>query len=244
MIAIAGAVIVAGVLALFWAWYAAHGSRVAEARLPVVKSAPHYTLTNQLGRSVPSATFNGQVQIVAFLFPYCTSYCPLIAAELVRFENDLQKAKLVNRVRIVSFNVDPGGSGPDQMRAFMKEYGWNPADTRWQFLTGSPAAIHDVVYRGYMVYYEKETLAQEARDAARERSQGTYVPQPTVSNSVAEKAHVDYDIVHNDVLEIVGPRGRIRKIYDDAEKVPEKELFAVVDGLLAGPDHLAGGPLP
>ncbi len=213
-----------------------HGARTAgevAAGMPDIRSAPQYVLTNQLNQSVKSAAFNGKVQIVAFLFPYCTSYCPLIAGELVRFEHDLETANLANDVRIVTFNVDPSGSGPPQLRAFMKEFGWNPRDTRWEFLTGSPAEIHRVVYSGYMVYYKKESLAQEARDAAKERKEGVYRPQPSSENPLASKAHVDYDVIHNDVLEIVAPNGRIRKIYDDAEKVPEKELFSDIRELLA-----------
>ncbi|MGH7662457.1 MAG: SCO family protein [Vulcanimicrobiaceae bacterium] len=211
---------------------ARHDSRVSESQLPAVKPAPQYVLTNQLGRSVTSASFGGKVQIVAFLFPYCTSYCPLIASTLVRFERGLKATHLNDRVRIVAFNVDPGGSGPPQLRAFMKEYGWNPDDQRWQFLTGSPAAIHRVVYHGYMVYYQKESLAQEARAATRERKQGVYRPQPTVENKLADEAHVNYDVVHNDLLEVVGPQGRIRKIYDDAEKVSEQQLISVIRELL------------
>lgn len=208
-------------------------SRAFEQQMPVVRAAPRYVLENQLGRNTSSAAFDGKVQIVTFLFPYCTSYCPLIAAELVRFERDLKSANLSDRVRVVSFNVDPSGSKPAQLRAFMKEYGWDPRDTRWEFLTGSPASIHRTVYGGYMVYYKKESLAQENRDAAKERREGVYRPQPTSRNVLAEKAKKDYDVIHNDVLEVVDQRGRIRKIYDDAEKVPEQELFSDIRELLA-----------
>ena len=201
--------------------------------MPVVRAAPGYVLQNQLGRSTTSAAFNGKVQIVTFLFPYCTSYCPLIAAELVRLERDLKNANLSDGVRIVSFNVDPSGSGPAQLQAFMKEYGWDPRDMRWEFLTGSPAEIHRVVYSGYMVFYQRESLAQESRDAAKERKEGVYRPQPSSKNELADKAHVDYDVIHNDVLELVDQHGRIRKIYDDAEKVPEQELFSDIRELLA-----------
>lgn len=208
-------------------------SRAFEQQMPVVRAAPRYVLENQLGRNTSSAAFDGKVQIVTFLFPYCTSYCPLIAAELVRFERDLKSANLSDRVRVVSFNVDPSGSKPAQLRAFMKEYGWDPRDTRWEFLTGSSASIHRTVYGGYMVYYKKESLAQENRDAAKERREGVYRPQPTSRNVLAEKAKKDYDVIHNDVLEVVDQRGRIRKIYDDAEKVPEQELFSDIRELLA-----------
>lgn len=210
--------------------YRAHENpRPSQAAL---RRAPHYVFTNQLGQTVSSASFAGKVQIVTFLFPYCTTYCPLIAGDLVQFEQNLAGTGLANDVRIVTFNVDPAGSGAPQMRAFMKEYGWNPHDTRWQFLTGSPAAIRRVVYQGYAVYYARESLAQESRDEARQRALGIYVPEPSVENTVAERAHVDYDVVHNDVMEIVGPDGQVDKIFDQAERVPDDQLLAVIRALV------------
>jgi len=202
-----------------------------QASLRPLRPAPHYVLTDQMGRSVDSTSFDGDVQIVTFLFPYCTTYCPLIAADLVQFELVLKGTDLAKRVRIVAFNVDPAGSGPAQMRAFMREYGWNPSDTRWEFLTGSPSAIRRVVTGGYMISFERESLADEAREEAKERAAGEYVPQPEVQNEVAQRANVDYDIVHNDALEIVGPDGRIYKIFEDAEKVTSEQLLATIHAI-------------
>jgi protein SCO1/2 len=204
----------------------------AGAQLARIRPAPTYRLTNQLGDPVRSSSFAGKVQIVTFLFPYCTTYCPLIAADLVRLEGELAGSGLGRRVQIVAFNVDPTGSGAPQMRAFMKEYGWNPADTRWQYLTGSAKAIHHAVYDGYMVAYQRVTLAQEARDEARERAQGVDQPQPVVENRLAETSRVGYDVVHNDVLEIVGPRGEIREIDDDAARASSAHLISVIRTLL------------
>ncbi|TAM60246.1 hypothetical protein EPN52_05720 [bacterium] len=92
--------------------------------------SPSCTLSSQVGRRVRSRNFRGKVQIVTFVFPYCTTYCPIIAAHFVRFERALQGAGLADRVQLLAFNVDPGGSGPGQMRAFQREYGWNPRDLR------------------------------------------------------------------------------------------------------------------
>jgi len=59
------------------------GERREEIRkttLPVLAAAPSYTMTNQLGEAVSSSGFAGKIQVVSFLFPYCTTMCPLIAA--------------------------------------------------------------------------------------------------------------------------------------------------------------------
>jgi protein SCO1 len=197
-----------------------------------IRPAPRYTLTDQLGKRVSSSSFNGKVQIVTFLFPYCTSYCPLIAARLAKFERARERDGLANRVQIVAFNVDPAGSGPKQMRAFMREYGWDPCDTHWQYLTGTALEMHNVVRDGYMVYYQRESLGEEARDEAIEKKAGSYVPEPVVKNKLADEAHVNYDVVHNDLLEVVSPNGEIVKIFDDAEKLRGRDLLAEARALL------------
>lgn len=201
--------------------------------LPVLGKAPSYqSLTNQLGHQVSSKRFLGKVQVVTFLFPYCTTYCPLIAAHLVGFENLLKTANLQNRVQIVAFDVDPSGTGPKQMRAFLKEYGWNPGDLHWQYLTGRPKTIRRIVTNGYHINYTKVSRKQEETQTFNRGPELT--PQPTVVNPLAEKAHVDYDVTHNDGLVIVDTRGRIRKIYDQADTVSIRRLLHTIRPLVHG----------
>ena len=196
------------------------------ARLPIIHSAPTYTLVNQLGQKISSRSFGGKVQIVTFLFPYCTTLCPLIAAHLVNFENlEARPAGIAKKVEIVSLNLDPAGTGPPQMRAFLKQYGWNPEDPAWQYLTGSPAAIRRIVRNGFGIGYEKVPISSE-------KPGETQMVQPEIVNPLAQKAHVDYDIVHNDAIEIVDKEGRIRKIFQSADTVGPDRLMKVVRALL------------
>lgn len=208
------------------------GTRSAHPRpapAPVLGRAPAYHgLINQLGQPVDSTRFAGKVQVVTFLFPYCTTYCPLIAAHLVGLENLLKIARLQDRVQIVAFDVDPAGTGPAQMRAFLKEYGWNPRDLRWQYLTGSPAVIRKIVTGGFHIAYEKVPAGADAEAALGPEQ----TPQPEVVNPLAERAKVDYDISHNDALILVDPKGRVRHIYTQADVVSNAELLARIQALL------------
>lgn len=206
-----------------------HRQDLAEgASLPIQGTAPAYTMTNQLGERVASSSLQGKVQLVTFLFPYCTTMCPLIAAHLTNLENlGIRPAGLENKIEIVSFNLDPTGTGPPQMRAFLKQYGWNPRDPHWQYLTGSPQQISQVVRNGFGVWYKKVSLASEVKNTV-----GVSVVQPEVANKLAMDAHVNYDIVHNDVLEVVDQKGRIRKIYDDADTVDWTNLLSVIQSLV------------
>ena len=157
---------------------------------PVLGGAPTYTLINQLGRPVSSGQFRGKVQIVTFLFPYCTTYCPLVAAHLTNFEQRLRDARLRDRVQLVAFDVDPRHTGPKQMRAFLRDFGWNPSDRHWQYLTGTAPQIRRVVTGGFHIFYQQVSLVQEARAAARLMADGCFTVAPTVVNPLAEGVHV------------------------------------------------------
>lgn len=223
--------VVALLVAGFAGWFIGTGAHVTARRLPVLGKAPHYTLKNQLGQPVNSDKFAGKIQIVTFLFPYCTTYCPLIAAHLAGFEHTLARTGLQDKVQIVAFDVDPGGTGPVQMRAFLKEFGWNPHDLHWQYLTGTPAQVRKVVTGGYHIAYEKVSN-NAPPSAAEEDTQNVLTPQPTVVNRLANKVKPDYDVTHNDGMEIVDGHGRIRKIYEDADMVSGKQLLTMVQALL------------
>jgi len=207
-------------------WLIAQRSNTPAApRLPDLGQAPQFQgLTDQLGQSVDSSRFAGKVQVVTFLFPYCTTYCPLIAAHLAGLESALELAGLQEEVEIVAYNVDPAGSRPEQMRTFVEEYGWNPRDRHLEYLTGTPQKIRRIVTHGYHVAYEK--------DSGNSGGGPALTPQPEVVNPLAARAHAGYDIVHNDALEIVDPQDRIRKVYTQADVVSNQRLLKVIESLL------------
>jgi len=214
-------------------WYQQHRS-AAHATLPILGNAPTYTLTNQLGQPVAASSFRGKVQLVTFLSPYCTGYCPLIALNLASLEKTLEAGGLAGHVQFVAFNVDPEHTGPQAMAAFLKQYGWDPNDTRWQFLTGSPEAIRTVVTKGFFIEYERVSEEEQEAEATIAKHEGRFVPEPEVANPLAEQAKPDYDVIHNDALVIVDPEGRMRVIYDEASRVPNAELLATIRQLAAG----------
>jgi protein SCO1/2 len=191
-------------------------------------AAPTYTLTDQHGRSVSSAALRGKIQVVSFLFPYCTTYCPVIARTLAQTEQLIEHAGLRHEVAFVVFNVDPAGAGPAQLSAFLSQELIDPDDPAWHYLTGSPAAVRRVVRSGFHVFYQKESLAQVEKDEASERAAGDYTAQPTEPNPLADRAHVDYDVVHNDVIEIVDAQGIIRNVLTGGSAATPRQILAAV----------------
>jgi cytochrome oxidase Cu insertion factor (SCO1/SenC/PrrC family) len=195
--------------------------------------APRYRLADQEGRIVDSDSLLGRVRVVTFLFPYCRTYCPLVAAHLRGLESDLRRAGLADRVQFVAFNVDPANTDEASMRTFLRQYGWDPSDPAMAYLTGSPAEIRRVVTGGYHVDYRR--VEEDAGDTgAAGDTTGALAPQPEVANPLADSAVVTYDVVHNDALVLVDPQGRIRRYYGEADRVPDERLLSDIRALLGG----------
>jgi cytochrome oxidase Cu insertion factor (SCO1/SenC/PrrC family) len=65
---------------------------------------------------------------------------------------------------------------------------------------------------------------------------GGATPQPIVVNPLADKANVNYDIDHENIMMVVDPKGRVRVIYFEADAVSKWQLLHQVDAIL----HIAG----
>lgn len=191
-------------------------------------TAPTYRLTDQRNRPFSSSQLRGKVQIISYLFPYCTSYCPLIARNLALTEQLISQHGLRGRVAFVAFNVDPGGATPQVLAQFLRQEGINPDDPAWHYLTGTAQQVAHVVRDGFHVYYQKVTLAQEQQAEAQQKHDGTYQPQPDAPNALATRAHVDYDIVHNDTVEIADRTGAIRTFFDSGDTASAQQLYRAV----------------
>ncbi|MDE2166336.1 MAG: SCO family protein [Alphaproteobacteria bacterium] len=193
-----------------------------QAALPVIGPAPQYQLVNQNGKPVSSGDFSGKVQIVTPLFPYCRELCPLVAANLAEFhDNVVQQSSLKGRVEFVFFNVAPADAGPKEMREFLKQYGWNSEDPSVQFLTGSPDEIKHVVEQGYHIAYYR---------TKGDTDEGSTIQ---IANALADRVKPDFDVKHADTIEVVDGSGRIRKIFSDGTRLDDMRLQSAIAPLLS-----------
>ena len=198
----------------------------------IFKAPSYQGFVNQNGMKVSSSDFNGKIRVVSFLFPLCTSMCPVIASHLVNLEHQIKRAGLGGKVQLVSFNVAAGKTTPAEMASFMKEYGGKPKDTDWQFLTSSPAAMDRVVKRGYHEYFQMISLKAEKKIFARQKKKGTYNYLPDMKNKLASKVNPDFDVTHSSSLILVGPHGDVRYVMNNADTVPVSILMKKIKGLL------------
>jgi protein SCO1/2 len=238
-VATAGAFFAAGLAAR------AHSGTSATSAPENYGAAPAYRLLDQNGKTVSSREFAGKVQVVSFLFPYCTSYCPLIARTTAELADTIAAGPLRDKVQLVTFNVDPIGAGPAVLRKYIAQYGGHPDDPVWRYLTGSPAQIRQTVTGGFHIFfnkvslrYEQRQLAEQERQAARraitQQSPQPYTPAPRGPNPLAARAHVGYDVTHNDYVEIINPAGDIVAVFDQASTLTEQQLLSAIQDALAG----------
>ncbi|MDQ1723740.1 MAG: hypothetical protein QOG52_768 [Frankiaceae bacterium] len=188
-------------------------------------AAPSYTLTDQNAKQVSSSAFNGKIQVVSFLFPFCTTYCPYTTHQLSVLEKRLADAGLADKVQFVAFNLAPADSGPSDLATYLSQYGVAPTDPHWSFLTGTQADVDAAVRGTFGVQYQKIPL-----DTGHPNGADAVPVQP---NALAEAKHVNFDIVHNEVITIVGPDGVIRGAFDHVVDVTTNELYDTVTKLLA-----------
>ncbi|MEA2626579.1 MAG: hypothetical protein QOD06_2624 [Candidatus Binatota bacterium] len=131
-----------------------HGAvrRPGGATLEEYGVVPEFSLVERSGRPVRMADLRGTPWVASFLFTRCSGSCPTLSRELGRLER-----RLGSRARLVSFTVDPTHDTPEILRRYAEQVG--APSSRWLFLTGDRAALHDVVQQGFRLSIAEEPSA-------------------------------------------------------------------------------------
>jgi protein SCO1 len=120
-------------------------------RLPVIGSAPPFSLISQDGKPVALAALRGKVVAVTFIYTGCPDICPLLTEKMAQVQDELGQnfgAKIV----FVSITLDPEHDTSEVLKQYAQLFGARPEG--WAFLTGSPEAIRDVAHR-YGVFFAR-----------------------------------------------------------------------------------------
>ncbi|MEK7794132.1 MAG: SCO family protein [Candidatus Hydrogenedentota bacterium] len=114
--------------------------------LPELYPVPEFSLTASTKDSVSLESLRGKVWIADFIFTNCAGPCPMMTSHMA----ELHRAfKDDDRVRMVSFSVDPERDTPEVLAEYATKFG---ADTgRWHFLTGEVETIHELAVQGFKV---------------------------------------------------------------------------------------------
>ncbi len=120
-----------------------------EKKLPVMGQVPAFTLVDQGGRPFTLDSLEGRVWVADFIFTYCQASCPRLTARMHHLQERILQRGDADRVRLVSFSVDPETDTPDVLAAYAKAKGADPRD--WFFVTGPSDAVQSVVVQGFKV---------------------------------------------------------------------------------------------
>lgn len=155
----------------------------------VLASLPPFELTERDGSTVTLADLAGAPWVADFVFTRCAVYCPRLTARMKELRQGLPP-----RVRSVSFSVDPEYDTPAVLAQYARTWGIEGRD--WLFLTGSRAAMWELVRHGFLQPVEET---------------------PEVEGS---------PILHSNRFVLVDARGRLRGLYDAFDEGAFDRLLA------------------
>jgi cytochrome oxidase Cu insertion factor (SCO1/SenC/PrrC family) len=108
------------------------------------RRAPDFALRDQTGAPISLGAHRGQIVILTFIDPVCTTLCPLEAKALDRVEQQLPGAQ---RPAVVAVSVNPWGDKRRFFRADARKWQLGPS---WRWAVGSRAQLARV-WQNYAV---------------------------------------------------------------------------------------------
>ena len=103
---------------------------------------PDFSLTERSGRALSPRGPRGLPWIADFVYANCPGACPLLSGEMASLHR-----RLGDRVRLVSFTVDPARDTPQALTAYADRFGASP--TSWFFVTGPVAPMRQLIGGGF-----------------------------------------------------------------------------------------------
>lgn len=116
---------------------------------PVLYALPEWQLVDHDGERLGSEQLEGEVWVASFFFTSCPSICPALMASMLELQDRFEKADV--DVKLVAFSVDPENDTPAVLREYGDKLGAD-LDGRWSFVTGSDAAMRELVIEGFKLH--------------------------------------------------------------------------------------------
>ena len=110
-----------------------------------------FHLIDERGEPFSDTAMRGKVTIVSFLFTRCDTICPVNTMKMARIQD--KTADAGDRIKLVSFSVDPTYDTPARLAAYAKRYKADPE--RWRFVTGPAADVEKTVTVGFMTSMQR-----------------------------------------------------------------------------------------
>jgi len=115
--------------------------------LATIGQVPAFSFTDQNGKTITNADYDGKVYVVEFFFTTCPDICPIMTENMTKIQNEF----LGNpNVGIASFTIDPKHDTPQVLKAYAKEKGITKL--QWHLLTGPKEKIFKLANEGFNLY--------------------------------------------------------------------------------------------
>jgi protein SCO1 len=129
----------------------------AGALRPANQRVPSFTLTDQDGHTVTSASLKGEPTVFAFVYSHCRDTCPAQVQTIRGALDDLGTAKAAH-IHVIGISVDPANDTPKSAQSFLLEQSMTG---RMQFLLGTRQQLAPI-WKAFAVQPQEQGLEHSA----------------------------------------------------------------------------------
>lgn len=109
-----------------------------------------FTVEDQTGRTLILSDLGRKVWVADFIFTHCSGTCPVMTGRMWQLQEALRRElsnEELQRVRLVSFSVDPERDTVDRLAEYARTANADPA--LWRFVTGEKGEVARVAVEGF-----------------------------------------------------------------------------------------------
>jgi protein SCO1/2 len=112
--------------------------------LPKHGRVPDFAFTSESGRPVAARDLDGKAWVADFIFTRCGGSCPMMSERMAALAASFKDE---NRIRFVSFDVDPDHDSIADLAAYARQHRADPE--RWMFLRGERPGVRALAGDGF-----------------------------------------------------------------------------------------------
>lgn len=166
-----------------------------------------FAFTDQNGKTLTQDDVRGKVFVAEYFFTTCGTICPKMNKQMQR----VQKAFMADdRVKILSFTVDPETDTVGQMKLYAEGHGAKSG--KWHFLTGDKKKLYSLARKSFFVL--KPAEAENLGDAGS-------------------------DFIHTNNFVLVDQKLRIRGYYDGTSEKEVNHLIEDIELLFTENENIS-----
>ena len=160
-----------------------------------------FSFTDQNNEKVTDKIIEGKVFVAEYFFTTCGSICPKMNEQMQRVQSEFLGDE---RMKILSFTVDPETDTPEKLSIYAKNHKANP--NQWYFLTGKRDELYALARKSFFIL--KPAEAKNLGDA----------------NS---------DFIHTNNFVLIDKKRQIRGYYDGTQVKEVDRLIEDIHVLLS-----------